>query len=125
MLHDSTEPDHEALNFAVVSSFVSSVEGGADLILNKVQGVAHGGGVQLPAGSADFASMERFLRLLAGGSAGGNLSPETLFEGITMASPAKTLRRAALILAGRLPTAAEIDSSMTGAFRACGGQFGM
>ena len=110
VLHDSTEPEHEALNFAVISSFVSSLEGGADLILNKVQGVAHGGGVQLPAGSADFANMERFLRLLAGGSAGGNLSPETLFDGVTMASPARTLRRAALIFAGRLPTAAEIDS---------------
>ena len=110
VLHNSTEPDHEALNFAVFSSFVSSVEGGTDLILNKVQGVAHGGGVQLPAGSVDFANMERFLRLLAGGSAGSNLSPETLFDGVTMASPAKTLRRAALIFAGRLPTAAEIDS---------------
>ena len=34
------------------------------LILNKIQGVAHGGGVQVAAGTPEFAHMQRFLRLL-------------------------------------------------------------
>ena len=110
VLSPSDVEGHEALNLAVFQNLVSTIEDGADLILNKIQGVGHGGGVQVPAGSADFANMERLLRLLGGGSATSGLSPETLFDGVTMASPAKTLRRAALIFAGRLPTQAELNA---------------
>lgn len=110
VLSPSTAEGHEALNLAVFENFLASVEDGDDLILNKIRGVAHGGGIQVPAGSADFANMERFLRLLGGGSSASGLSPETLFDGVTMASPAKTLRRAALIFAGRLPTQAELSA---------------
>lgn len=99
---------HEAANLSVFQSFLDTVEGGTDLILNKVQGAeGHGGGVQIVAGSADFANMERFLRALGGETASGSLSPDTLFNGVTMASPARTLRRAALLFAGRLPTTSE------------------
>ena len=99
---------HEATNLSVFQNFLDTVEGGADLILNKIQGAEnHGGGVQIVAGSADFANMERFLRALGGETASGGLSPTTLFDGVTMASPARTLRRAALLFAGRLPTPAE------------------
>ena len=110
VLNPSETADHEALNLEVFETFVSSVEGGADLILNKIQGVGHGGGVQVPAGSVDFANMERFLRLLGGETSFGDLSPNTLFDGVTMASAAKTLRRAALLFAGRLPTQTELNS---------------
>ena len=110
VLSTAENPDHESLNLAAFQSFLETVEDGADRILNKVQGVGHGGGIQVLAGSADFANTERFLRLLGGGGTTGGLSPETLFDGVTMASPAKTLRRAALVFAGRLPTPAEISS---------------
>ena len=111
VLTPATVEGHEALNLAAFENFVATVEDGADLILNKIQGVGHGGGIQVPTGTTDFANMERFLRLLGGddGTPGG-LSPETLFDGVSMASPAKTLRRAALIFAGRLPTQAELDA---------------
>ena len=88
--------------------------GGADLILNKIQGAeGHGGGVQLVAGSTDFANMERFLRGL-GGDVSGGLSPDTLFEAVTMAAPWRTLRRAALLFAGRLPTQSELAAVSDG-----------
>ena len=106
----SSEADHDASNLAVFQNFVSTVEGGAATILAKVQGVGHGGGIQVPAGSAEFANMERFLRLLGGGTS-GTVTPEALFDGVTMASPAKTLRRAALVFAGRLPTHAEVATT--------------
>ena len=109
----STESDHEAQNLATFRTFVET-EGGADRILAKIQGVGHGGGVQVPAGSPEFANMERFVRLLDGGGGTTGLSPETLFDAVTMASPQKTLRRAALIFAGRLPTAAELASVADG-----------
>ena len=110
VLSPSTVADHEARNLQVFRNFVDTVDGGADRILSKIQGVSHGGGVQVPAGSAEFANMERFVRLLDGGGATSSLSPETLFDGVTMTSPEKTLRRAALIFAGRLPTEAELAS---------------
>ena len=105
-----SEPGHESHNLGVFQDFVSSVEGGADTILAKIQGVGHGGGIQVPAGSENFASMESFLRLLGGTNTGSGLSPETLFDGVTMASPSRTLWRAALIFAGRTPTQQEINA---------------
>ena len=106
----SSESGHEAHNLGVFQEFVSNVEGGADVILAKIQGVGHGGGIQVPAGSEDFARVESFLRLLGGASTGGGLSPETLFDGVTMASPRRTLWRAALTFAGRTPTEQEIQA---------------
>ncbi len=101
---------NEAANLAAFQHFLDTVEGGADLILNKIQGAeAHGGGVQVVAGSTEFANMERFLRALGGETTSGALSPDTLFDGVTMASPVRTLRRAALLFAGRLPTQAELN----------------
>ncbi|MDE0629151.1 MAG: DUF1588 domain-containing protein [Bryobacterales bacterium] len=102
---------HEAANLSVFQTFVDTVDAGADLILNKIQGAeAHGGGVQVVAGSTDFANMERFLRALGGETTSGALSPNTLFDGVTMASSTRTLRRAALLFAGRLPTQAELNA---------------
>ena len=105
----SSEPGYESHNLGVFQDFVSSVEDGADTVLAKIQGVGHGGGIQVPAGSENFASMESFLRFLGSTSTGG-LSPETLFDGVTMASPSRTLWRAALIFAGRTPTQQEINA---------------
>ena len=111
ILHPSSNPDHGTLNLAVFKNFLANVEGGATLILNKIQGVSHGGGIQVPAGSDDFANMESFLSLLGyGEDSGPDLSPETLFDTVTMASPGKTLRRAALIFGGRIPTREEREA---------------
>ena len=62
----STEADHEGSNLQVFRDLVTAVEadGGSTYILNKIQGVAHGGGAQVAAGSDDFDNMDRFLALL-------------------------------------------------------------
>ena len=115
VLQPSSNPDHSALNLAVFENFLADVEEGGDLILNKIQGVGHGGGVQVAAGSDDFANMERFLGLLGHEDGSGpGLSPETLFDTVTMASPGKTLRRAALIFGGRIPTREEREAVDSG-----------
>ena len=109
-VRSSAEADHEALNLRALERFLAEVdaEGGVGAyILNKIQGVAHGGGVQVPLGSAHFANMERLLGLLGEPTTRVRLTPETLFATVRMASPRKTLRRAALIFAGRIPTDAE------------------
>ena len=98
---------HLERNLRVLSTLVTETEGGS-LILAKVQGIGHGGGIQLPAGSEDFRNFERLVSALGETvSTGGGLTPESIFDGVAMASPTKTLRRAALLLAGRLPTPAE------------------
>ena len=115
VLTPSGTEGHEATNLAVFQNFLDTVEDGADLILNKIQGAeSHGGGVQVVAGSTDFANMERFLRALGGETTTGILSPDTLFEGVTMATSGRTLRRAALLFAGRLPTSAELAAVSDG-----------
>ena len=109
----STVEGHVALNLAVFEALVAvleedeRVEDPVAYILNKVQGVGHGGGAQLTAGTDDYASMERFLGLLGEAVAPVAITPETLFDGVTMETPRQTLRRAALVFAGRIPTDAE------------------
>ena len=110
-------PDHEALNLQTFQDFLAAVadEGGGTYVLNKIQGVGHGGGVQVSPGTEEFTNMQRFLGLL-----GEEIAPpapvtvETLFDTVVMASPRKTLRRAALIFAGRIPTQAEYAAVESG-----------
>ena len=100
--------DHEARNLRTLQSLLDDLadEGGGTYILNKIQGVSHGGGVQVPAGTPEFENMARFLALL-GEEFAPTPTPRRLFDTVIMASPRKTLRRAALIFAGRIPTEAE------------------
>ena len=108
-----TVEGHVALNLAVFEALLEVLEGDQDIedpvayILNKVQGVSHGGGPQLTAGTENFASLERFLGLLGEAVAPVGITPETLFEGVTMESARSTLRRAAIVFAGRVPSDAE------------------
>ena len=114
---DSDTPDHEALNLQTFQDFLAVVtdEGGGSYVLNKIQGVGHGGGVQVSPGTADFANMQRFLSLLGEQVApSAPVTVETLFDTVFMASPRKTLRRAALIFAGRIPTDEEYAAVESG-----------
>ena len=118
-----TVENYVVLNRAVLENLVAvleedeEVEDSVAYILNKVSGgITHQGGTPVPTGTADYANLERFLRQVAedSGAATPGLTPETLFEGVTMASPARTLRRAAILFAGRLPTQAERDAVAEG-----------
>ena len=115
VLVTDADTDHMATNLSVFEDFLAEVEDGADLILNKVQGVSHGGGIQLASGTEEFSSMERFLGLLEGAEvAPVTITPANLFDGVKMESWRSTLRRAAIIFAGRIPTDEEYASVNTG-----------
>ena len=111
----SSTPNHEAHNLQAFEDLLAEVEGGADYVLNKIQGVGHGGGVQVAAGTPEYGDMERFLRLLGEEVSSTPLTPQTLFDTVTMAPTRKTLRRAALIFAGRIPTDTEYAAAQGGA----------
>lgn len=114
VLSTSSATDSAQRNLEVFRRFVAGVPNGADTILGKIQGVSHGGGVQVPAGSVDFTNMERFLRLLEAPSGTPDGTTDAVLQGVTMASPEKTLRRAALIFAGRIPSDAELRAVRNG-----------
>ena len=107
--------NHLTKNLNAFRSLLDSVNDatgdGADYVLGKIQGVSHGGGVQVAAGTDEFADMERFLGVLEGGdSRPVSITPVNLFEGVATEPPRSTLRRAAILFAGRIPTNAEYAS---------------
>ncbi len=109
-------PDHEAINLQIFRDFLDEEDDGASYILNKIQGaLGHGGGNQVAAGTDEYTNMERFLSLLGEDvSSGTKVTVDTLFDGVTMESPRQTLRRAAIVFAGRVPTAEEYASIENG-----------
>ena len=87
---------------------------GRSLVLTKVSGGRdHGGGEVLPSDSVEYTMLRRYLELQA---ASGSESADpgasgSLFANVQMLSSAGLLRRAALSLAGRLPTAEELATA--------------
>ena len=61
-----TSANSQSVNLRVFDDFLRDVDGGANLILDKVQGVDHDGGVVIVPGSEDYVNLERFLDLLGG-----------------------------------------------------------
>ena len=111
----ASNPNHEALNLEAFEKYIAEVDDGAQVILDKIQGArTHGGGAPVPLGTPGFADMERFLGLLGEGVESAALTPQTLFDTVRFASARKTLRRAALIFAGRVPTDAEYAAAQRG-----------
>jgi hypothetical protein len=81
-------------------------------MLEKVRGVSHGGDDQLTSSSLDYHNLVTFLELLGAPIAEGNLSTlPDFWRGISLANPQETLRRAAIIIAGRLPTEDELNTA--------------
>jgi len=83
-------------------------------LLSKVQGTGHGGGVQLLSSSQGYADLVSLFALLEQDVCTENCTSGALFANVAMASPAKTLRRASLILSGQLPTDDEIAAVEAG-----------
>ena len=95
---DSAEDNHLAMQ-----SFVSSAGGSADLVLSKITGGAgHGGGTVISSGSTQYQAFEQYFVLLDGGTAVGVDDSGDFWEGLVMESPETTLRRASLLLAGKV-----------------------
>ena len=101
-------PDHESINLQVFQDFLAEVEDGAGYILNKIQGaLAHGGGAQVVAGTEEYAGFEGFMELLGAEVETPDVTVSNLFDGVNIEPNWKTLRRAAIVFAGRIPTEEE------------------
>lgn len=107
--------DHLKKNLAEFQGLLEEVDDGANYILDKIQGISHGGGQQVTAGTDEFAAMARFLELLGEDVATGpTVSANTLFDGVTLEPYRQTLRRAAIVFAGRVPTDDEYSALVDG-----------
>lgn len=101
-------------NFEALDSFLQDDIGNNALVLGKVAGENHGGGVQLPKGSSEYLVFEQFLELLASDGSSSVPSQTSLFDGAVYESKLSTLRRAALLFAGRIPTESEEEEVRRG-----------
>jgi len=101
--------DHASFNQAVFFNYYQQDPNAHASILSKVRGGgAHGGGVQLACDDDAFKKLEDFLQMLGESQAPGDLiCSGALFDGITLTNARETLRRAALMVTGRLPSDAE------------------
>ena len=57
----SNTPDFVNINYNTLVNYIKNHPNGSSLILSKPQGVAHGGGVQLPSGSENFTNFSNFV----------------------------------------------------------------
>lgn len=107
--------DDEA-NLAVLRDYLQSGNDDGETLLTKVTGgLSHGGGPQLTVESTDYAALSTLITLLLDESGDPeDTTNNEFFKNLILATPAETLRRAALILAGRLPTESEIELAESG-----------
>jgi hypothetical protein len=98
--------NYQEMNQANWQAFMAL--GGVDsaYVLSKVQGsLGHGGGSQLVFGSDDYSALASYLGLVTGEEY--TTSAKGFWEGVGLSDNKQTLRRAAIIVAGRMPTDAE------------------
>lgn len=108
--------DNTENNQNTFSNFYYNNANSHELILSKVRGgSAHGGALQFSCDQTEFKNLEHYLQLLAGDGAPSDLICEDSFwDNIVMSDAALTLRRAAIIMVGRLPTNEELVLAQSG-----------
>jgi hypothetical protein len=102
--------DDAATNHAALETFVTTDGVGADWLLGKIVGdLGHGGGPVLVQGSNSYFAFADYLTLLVGANTGGgSVEASSIWSGTVMENPETTLRRAGILLAGKVPSAAAI-----------------
>jgi cytochrome c5 len=103
-------------NQQALSYFFDNTGNGYEIILSKVRGGSnHGGGTRLSCEDVEFKNLENYLQLLAGADAPADtVCSGSFWDDITLTGAADTLRRSALIVAGRLPTEEEYSTAENG-----------
>ncbi|MEX0965270.1 MAG: hypothetical protein WDZ52_14655 [Pseudohongiellaceae bacterium] len=112
---NSSVEGFQQINYNTLVDYIQNVPSGASLILSKPQGIsAHGGGVQLTTGSTALADWSAFVATVNDEVASFGSNVQGIFAAVAKLDNEQTLRKAALLYAGRLPTAAELFSVTSG-----------
>lgn len=102
-------------NYAAFDAYLQGQGSRAEFVLSKVRGgEGHGGGSVLAAGSSGYQALESFLNAI---TRSAPPSSSSMFSKVRMASSDTTLRRAAWLLAARLPTEQEQQLASAGQLR--------
>ena len=98
--------DDPASNHAALESFVTTEGVGADWLLGKIIGdLGHGGGSVLAKGGDSYYAFADYLTLLIGANTDdGSVDASSIWSGTVIESPETTLRRAGILLAGKVPS---------------------
>lgn len=101
----SSTPNYQTLNQQAFMDFLALDGVDADYILTKASGGnGHVGGTQLPIGSDEYNAMSTWLALVTDSTPGNNNGAGDYWDSVSLLSPSQTLRRAAVILNGNLPS---------------------
>lgn len=114
---NSSVEGFQQTNYNALINYIETVPNGASLILSKPQGLsAHGGGVQLATGTNELADWLSFVDSAQNdiASNGSGTNQQSIFAAVAKMDNEQTLRKAALLYAGRLPTEQEIASISSG-----------
>jgi len=107
---DANTTNYQSINQQRIIDFLALEGVDSTYLLTKAQGgLTHGGASQIVFGSDEYESLSTYLDLLSGGDNSGKSSGD-FWEGVGLLDSKQTLRKAALIFSGRLPTQAEYDS---------------
>ncbi|GBL03620.1 choice-of-anchor V domain-containing protein [Glaciecola sp. KUL10] len=105
----SDQPNYIESNMATIASFLSQPGVDGEYLLSKAQGLlGHGGGQQLVAGSSLYSALAEYLGIITGEDL--SFATDSFWNGFSFLDNRKTLRKASIILAGRLPTEDEYQS---------------
>ena len=98
-------------NFDVLKNFILNTPDGSELVITKPQqlGVTHLGLSPLPTGSAGLATWTSFVNLVKAIPPTGSGSSQSALMQVSLLDSEATLRKAALLFAGRLPSDSELQ----------------
>ncbi|MSP25672.1 MAG: DUF1588 domain-containing protein [Myxococcales bacterium] len=103
--------DHNLAVLTEVASFQK--DGVSQILLKPSQQIAHQGGKIIETDGPEYKALQGFVELVESGAT-CDAAPTAHFTGVELLDDAGTLRKAALLLAARLPTTVEIERLTSG-----------
>jgi len=114
VLIDANQPGYLEANLAVVEDVAGLERDGLSILLIKpIGGDTHGGGPQIAEGGEEYQALQALVGRFKEPVACEDTVVAVDFEDVELMDPQRTLRKASVVLAGRLPTDAEIDRVLT------------
>lgn len=106
----AVQPNYVQENLETLTEIAGLEQDGQSIILLKPLGeLSHGGGALLTDDSVEYGLLEEFVARLDAPVDCPDEAPTDPTEGLKTLTPVEMLRKSALLLAGRLPTATEIE----------------